>query len=614
MQIKKWLAQCSEAHCVALLIVLAPIVLPLWKNRPEIDISASLLFGSLGILCWLSLRYKKLEWTVRPFHIAVFAVFGWGVFSFIWGINNFLWFNKIIFWLNALVLLVVAMLSVRTSKQIQIVLMGVFISGTAVAFIGLLQYYFDISWYQQASKPAASFGNKNMASHYVIFTVFTGMAFAVQSKTAMQHSFWLLQVVLQVTFLIVATTRSTWVAGLIQSVFFAFATLYLVRHKKLVLMRYWKLDGIAVVLVVFLIQFDSRGLSNKFAQYGNEWRTIAQNSQLGSKKMSERYPLWLNSLYIVKDYPLFGVGLGEWRNYYPAYQQRRLVDHLATEHNQPLKAHNDIIEFWVELGSIGLLLLLAMIFIPYYSLWKNWREMEVKAAFDSVVITTNLLGLAIVAQFSFPMQLPLTLSLALLLLHCLTILSLSKQWHLKTTAIGLNFARVVVICSTVILFKIFTMWYQSDKYFIAAKNLESGTAFERIAQYGIKSQQIFPWRTEAQFFVAYSDQHLGRHKEALDKYKQILQDFPYSSSALLRAAQSALIGKNPKEAIPLLERLQYNRPHSAEVYKHYGILYYNFSANKKLAAQYFAKALQYDPNMEQAEQLRKIVQKYHFIE
>lgn len=84
---------------------------------------------------------------------------------------------------------------------------------------------------------------------------------------------------------------------------------------------------------------------------------------------------WQNIVPMVRDFPLFGTGLGTFVSVYPAYETSAglgmLLDH----------AHNDYLELAVETGVVGLLLLaggIVWMLIQIFRMWRARRSLEIK--------------------------------------------------------------------------------------------------------------------------------------------------------------------------------------------------------------------------------------------
>jgi O-antigen ligase len=76
---------------------------------------------------------------------------------------------------------------------------------------------------------------------------------------------------------------------------------------------------------------------------------------------------WSNVTGMIKDYPLFGTGLGTFASVYPAYEK------TADTEMRLAHAHNDWLEYVAELGVIGSLFLLGGVLLVVWRSYKAWR-------------------------------------------------------------------------------------------------------------------------------------------------------------------------------------------------------------------------------------------------
>jgi O-antigen ligase len=98
------------------------------------------------------------------------------------------------------------------------------------------------------------------------------------------------------------------------------------------------------------------------------WSQIEKRfEQLGEEQTLQRSLVWSDSLNIVKDFPLFGTGLGTFGDIYPKYQTHSslvLYD----------RAHNDYVEALTDLGAIGFLLVALPIVLYGMIVYRTWKE------------------------------------------------------------------------------------------------------------------------------------------------------------------------------------------------------------------------------------------------
>lgn len=111
----------------------------------------------------------------------------------------------------------------------------------------------------------------------------------------------------------------------------------------------------------------------------------------------QRIGIWKSSLAMISDYPTFGVGLGLYAGYGATYNFP--VEHVAAYYGKQINAaHSDILQIGAEIGVIGLIFFLAIIFfIGYYSLLQ-FKKLPV--SWQVAASSAALLGLFVQGLFS----------------------------------------------------------------------------------------------------------------------------------------------------------------------------------------------------------------------
>ena len=642
------------AKLLIALVGISPVFLPLMGNRPELDMITGLLIGFGVILTFYlwsgksglgksdlgkseskksGLQAQKgqsgIQLLLHPLVIVCLALWGWALLSALWSVNLFEWFHKILFLTTAILGLILAQQLINHATLIQFLYKSLFISGVAIAIIGICQHLFHLSWFQQAAPPAATFGNKNMAMHYILLTIGLGVVQFWQCRKTVESWFFAIGITLMMTFIVYSTTRAAWIAVTIQG---TLLTVYAVweyrKHSEKLGFETIKIKiGLACSLLWLLMVHMTDAGFNRHAivKLADDVESIAVESTLQSESANARWALYANSLLIVRDHPLLGVGFGNWKLTYPIYQQQLILDKLTTEHNQPLKLHNDIIEYTSELGLIGLFIILLIALLLLYCLGQILSKAAINDRLLGIGAFVSLIGIVVDAQFSFPMQLPLPLTVTMLMVSVLATLSIvnahqtsdqrTLQWWFAVKRYHIPaflqkplslFVLLLTVASSWLLY----CWHHSDQAWQRAKVAEQKLDFDGIIQHANESLYWLPWRQEAYFFIAFANQHQGKHHEALALYDQLLTLYPNSSSAQLRAAQSAMLSNQPEKAKDVLDQLIRNRPYSAEAHKHQGLLYYNYLNDKGKGVDYFERTLELDADTGQAQQLGNIVRKY----
>jgi len=134
-----------------------------------------------------------------------------------------------------------------------------------------------------------------------------------------------------------------------------------------------------------------------------------------SKTMTEswtsRLPVWLNSLAMVRDQPIQGVGLGSFEAAYPLYHNAMVNDIQYTQHLWIGGSHNDPLQMLAELGLIGFTLAaLCLVMLSRYFL----KLIKTAAPANALLLTGCYLGglaLALESLFNPVLHQPSTLLL-----------------------------------------------------------------------------------------------------------------------------------------------------------------------------------------------------------
>lgn len=134
--------------------------------------------------------------------------------------------------------------------------------------------------------------------------------------------------------------------------------------------------GVAVAAVIAVVLIGSAQVTDRLQYLGDPWRVM----------------IFKDSLAIIRDFPLFGTGLGTFPLVYPQY--RSFSTNIFVN-----EAHNDVLQLTVELGIIGLglvLAFLAVLFRKSFTRALGWNE-----HFGGITSLAALGGIAAILVHSF---------------------------------------------------------------------------------------------------------------------------------------------------------------------------------------------------------------------
>ncbi len=122
-----------------------------------------------------------------------------------------------------------------------------------------------------------------------------------------------------------------------------------------------------------------------------------------TRMLEARYYHWGNTLMMIKEQPLLGLGLGNWRFSYPLYSASFKRDPLQNYKMQIRKTHNDYLQLAAECGIPALLLFLLFWGRQFYLLRYSTPESDGEEDWR-LPLAASLLAFSVIMFFSFPMQ------------------------------------------------------------------------------------------------------------------------------------------------------------------------------------------------------------------
>ena len=281
--------------------------------------------------------------------------------------------------------------------------------------LGIIQFYgFKIPFLLPILGPASTFGYRNPAAHFIALTI-PFVIFAARRHWQFWRSS---KRPSQLVFLIVFSGLSAAALALLFMNYSRVAIMALLAQI-LVVPFFWfisrKRDSkdtvsrsrrwlrlvtvtslLLVIIVTLIIAFP-----NSRKRVESSFKKFQQGGV--SRLLEFRYYHWGNSLMMIKEHPLMGVGLGNWRFNYPLYYKSFVQDPLFNYNVQIRKVHNDYLQLAAECGIPALVLFLILWGRQFYLLryatpadddGEDWR----------LPILASLTAFSVIMFFSFPMQ------------------------------------------------------------------------------------------------------------------------------------------------------------------------------------------------------------------
>jgi tetratricopeptide (TPR) repeat protein len=309
-------------------------------------------------------------------------------------------------------------------------------------------------------------------------------------------------------------------------------------------------------LLLVLVLIAALAIVSNFTNQGWNSNDNAKFDKLAAISIeggSSRIPLWINTVEMIKDYSLAGVGVNQWSEYYPLYYDKVAKDVAFNEKTRLHRVHNEYIETLASVGLIGYGFLLWALFYIFRYVLAALTNVNNKNRSIILASTLGMLGFAIVAFFSFPIQSYLP---AFLLMFFVVIIELTSN-SFKGSSLRINdkyylsfiFVAGILLYSGNFVYKLLSAehYYQkSTQLYNNAEKLDS------VLKYSSMARQISPNVWKHNQMNAFFLMEKNRFKEALELLIKANTISPYNIFSLLYLQEAhARLGNIEKQTVLL---------------------------------------------------------------
>ena len=532
------------------LIALMPFLAPLgflelkWLLSPsDMKTAMGVFVVTSGLFTWLviSLINKKINIKYNLIYWPIFGFITWNFITLLWVEDGYLAIVMLTQFTVASLAFFLSINLFNNFNKIEFFIKAIVISLVFVSIIGLLQIYFSHNdlidqFFIQMAVPAATFGNRNVASHFVLMTLPLSFALMLSSKSNRQIFLYSFALTIAAWFLIYITARQAYVAITAELlVLFLFFTLDKWKNKDkavLAIMDNKKGKSIAIFSIlsflVFVANFTNQGFSVE--SYSNS--KIERIQSILVDEHNQRIPAWRNTIEMIKDHPIIGVGVGQWQAQYPLYYDRVMKDIEFGEATRIIRLHNDYLEIFANVGVIGYVFLLWLAWFMIRQIWRILSDHSNEYRVYILGLTLGIIGFLVVAMFSFPVR--VFHSIFILFIYIGIIASIDS--HIKV--FKFNKKRHYFPVIAVGFFSIFvTMkaldWVIARHFNVASASLQHHGYNELAIKKGFTSVMLNSKAPEYFLTTAQALYSNGRIDESILYFKKALDISPFNSLVLL---------------------------------------------------------------------------------
>ncbi|MBI5556359.1 MAG: O-antigen ligase family protein [Deltaproteobacteria bacterium] len=552
---------------------------------------------SFGVLfaAWAGFyRRKHLSFGLTSLDVALGLFLCWSALSLLWTGNSHESTRILLHWLACfIVYIVVSRANIPNWPQLLVIAMTA--SCLGVSLLGCGQHLFGLTWVTQVVPPAATFGNKNMAAHHVCIVLPLTFALLLVSKKIQLKIFAWITFIAACFFLFFSKTWTAWIASLFAlslmtiTLFIFFDTSRFQRSIKLILT-----GGVLAMLVIGLLAITQPGKVN--ITRDNIFSSIEAKVLTPRGSFHSRTMIWQNALEMIKERPLTGFGLENFKIYYPPFHTRAVNEFLFSAKQQPDYVHNDLIQIAVELGMTGLFLFLMFFVVAFRQAIVLPASLQLTR--EEKIITTGVGG-AIAAVFvislaNFPFYRSVS---SLAFFTCAGMLSSfarkisweKRQYSMQIPFLLFVLAGVGIVLINLLVFRFNVANIQSDSYYKISQQAEKNEQWEDAVQAGMLAVSHNPHNMEALSAVGLGLAKTGRLPQSIAALETVLQSHPYNVNALINLATSLQQTGDQGKTLAAMKRILEILPEDGNTTKGIAAIYLQ-RKNYQEALNYFARA------------------------
>lgn len=313
-------------------------------------------------------RYNPFAGDLRHFYIAVAAYVGWLLFSSLFSptpVRSLVSVRED--WLFTAVPIGVYLLH---RKDWRLWIIRAFAIGVGIVSVyAIVQFFtgFDpfhdyplVSAGDFGYRPRGNFGGRlTFANYYGTAGVFL-LAWGVGGASLLRRSW--RRVHIAVGILALIGTVLSLSRGPIAAMIISLIIMAALRGRRTAV---WAIAGLVVVIALAWVSLP--GLANRFDQ--------VRQRELSTEYEGSRLFIWSNSVKVIRDHPLVGVGISNFREEYTRHLRPDIEDERKHAH-----AHNDVLSIAANNGIPGTLLYIVMWIVVLRLLWRRAMDPDDRAA------------------------------------------------------------------------------------------------------------------------------------------------------------------------------------------------------------------------------------------
>jgi O-antigen ligase len=337
---------------------------------------------------------------------------------------------------------------------------------------------------------------------------------------------------------------------------------------------------IGIVIIAFSIAFASlnQSIFHGDASILQTFNTVADFSD---QSIHQRLVMWKNSLLMVKDHPLNGVGINNWQIEFPKYGLREMSVPVQQGEVHFQRPHNDFLWVMSESGVLGFFAYIAIFIFSISCCFKIILSSQSQHDhFLVIALICQVIGFSVISFFDFPKE------RIEHLVYFGFVLSMVNHYSYKYNVMTLKVSRtwvtsVIIALSTGILIAVYigNSRLKSEIYMRNALNARALENWNGVIDYIDKARTPFfaldlmstplSWYSGVAYFS--KNEIATAHQNFLEAYRI----HPYHLHVLNNLATCEQLSNNPNKALELYLKALQISPSFEPSLRNLSVVYYN---------------------------------------
>jgi len=568
---------CILCACVPILIHTGVYHFALLPKRLILQLGLCI----VAIIWWRKAQQQQTHHSAHILYLPLFCFFGLGLLSITQSINITDAVIEIAHQLTFILLFILVFHCFQLS-QFPLLLRVCAGVGIFVSIIGILEARgLEATWLPLSNgRPSATFAYRNFAAAYLIMCIPLTTLLALINKKKQDFPLGIIATTLMLSFLVYTRTRGAWV-GL-------FCALLITTFIAIFAKSRWQMPTISLAhlaqnttnkivaasaLVVFIgLASLPPQIASQHSRAIDEKKVALTDALTFSAPQADRGRsiLWFNTIDMILDYPILGVGPKNWKYQYPLYDQGDMIG----ANSAPERPHNAFLQIASERGIpafltfVWFLLTIAYVVIQ---ILKNAKDPS--HIFYTLTISASMLAMLGHSQVSFPqerIETNLLFWIGLGILAQIYAQTLDTKSH--STPIP-QWATPLLPALSIVLLCLTYFHIQFDRHYLRAAEYHKGAQYQAVI---IATNQALQWGVlNPQIYLLQGNgyRYTNQPQHALVAYQKGLQYHPNSIQLYKALGTAYALQKNFDQAEKAYHQALKLYPNFTEAYNDLGNIY-----------------------------------------